>query len=52
MAGLGAGLFKNLDEIKKIRRVDRVFYPSEDGGRAEEKYRGWKKALERALEPV
>jgi glycerol kinase len=48
MAGLGTGLFKSLDAIKHLRVVDRVFTPQAPAYEMDERYRLWRKAVERA----
>jgi glycerol kinase len=47
-AGLAAGFWKSLDELKQNWDVDRVFEPQWDTARRAEGYRGWKRAVERA----
>ncbi len=49
LAGLAAGLWRSLDEIKKNWRVERVFKPKMDAERREKLYNGWKAAVKRAL---
>jgi len=48
-AGLAARLWKNLDELKKIWRPDKVFEPFMPKSLREEKYKWWLRAVERAL---
>lgn len=45
LAGLGAGVFANREEIRAARQVERTFTP---GGKHEEGYQLWKRAVERA----
>jgi glycerol kinase len=49
LAGLGAGIFANRDEIRQRRAVDRTFTP---GPRHDEAYQLWKRAVERAAKWV
>jgi glycerol kinase len=51
-AGLATGLWEGLDELLANWRVDRVFSPEWDEEKREEGYRGWKKAVQRALDWV
>ncbi len=48
LSGLAVGFWKNIDEIKAIREVDRIFKPEIDESLRKQKYNGWKKAVERA----
>lgn len=45
LAGLGAGVWSSLDELRAIWRLDRRFEPGPDDGTA---YARWKRAVERA----
>ena len=45
LAGLAVGVWKDLDELRDLRVSERVFQPQEI---SEEKYRLWKRAVERA----
>ncbi len=47
LAGLGVGYWKNIDEIESIWKPERTFEPSPDRELADEKYSGWKRAVER-----
>mgnify|MGYP001852220278 CR=1 FL=1 len=47
LAGLGCGIFKSEDEIKKLWEVDKVFTPKMDEETREELYSRWCKAVER-----
>jgi glycerol kinase len=49
LAGLAIGLWKNLDEIAKNWKLDRVFKPRMDIETRERLYRGWRAAVQRAL---
>lgn len=46
-AGLAAGVYKNLDELKEINRHDRtLFQPKIDAKEREVMYKRWKKAVQ------
>jgi len=47
LAGLAVGYWKSLDEIEEIWQAGSTFEPTADGEAMEEKYLGWKKAVER-----
>lgn len=49
LAGLAVDYWKDLDEIKKLWRVEKVFEPKMDEETREKLYRGWKEAVKRAL---
>lgn len=46
LAGLGAGVWKSFDEVKKICEIEKTFYPQMDEETREELYDGWKRAVE------
>ncbi len=48
MAGLAIGFWKDLDEIERIREVDRIFVPAIDNITREDMLKGWHKAVDRA----
>jgi glycerol kinase len=48
MAGLGAGVWKNVDELKQVRAVDREFQPTSTAKDRREKLKIWRKAVRRA----
>lgn len=48
LAGLGAGLWKNTDELADIRSVERVFHPATTKKDRREKLKQWHKAVKRA----
>jgi glycerol kinase len=50
LAGLAMGVWDDLDELRNLRRVDRVFRPSMPKDVREEKRRMWKRAVTRALD--
>lgn len=50
LAGLAVRYWRDLDELEAARRVDRVFTPALGSERREVLYRGWKRAVERALD--
>jgi glycerol kinase len=47
LAGLGAGVFKSLDDIAKTRRSARLFQPSTDRTKRDVLYAGWRAAVAR-----
>lgn len=48
LAGLAVGVWKNTDEIRGYRRIDRVFKPNMEKAHSEELYRNWKRAVDRS----
>ena len=48
MAGLACGFWKDLDEIKSHRKVDKSFVPTRSYDEIEKLYSGWKLAVKRA----
>jgi glycerol kinase len=48
MAGLACGLWKDLDEIKALRKTDKSFKPAMPADEVEWLYSGWKMAVRRA----
>ena len=49
LAGLAAGYWAGLDDIRRNRSIDKVFTPSMDEDRRAELVRGWRKAVRCAL---
>ena len=47
-AGLGAGFWKDLEDVKKNHRIERVYTPTMSKEEAEQRYKGWLKAVEAA----
>ncbi len=47
LAGLAFGFWKNLEEIKNFKKMDRTFNPEMPASETEELYAGWKKAVAR-----
>jgi len=45
LAGLAVGFWKDLDEIKALRKSDKTFQPKMEKGKVDELYKGWKKAV-------
>jgi glycerol kinase len=45
LAGLGAGVWKSFEEVKKICETEKTFYPQMDEKTREELYDGWKRAV-------
>ncbi|NLW70555.1 MAG: glycerol kinase GlpK [Eubacteriaceae bacterium] len=49
LAGLGAGIFPDMDFLGKLRRTGRVFEPKTERKKARELLEGWEKAVQRCL---
>lgn len=49
LAGLKAGIWKNSDELSRLKSVEKEFVPLMDNQKREELLRGWKKALRQAM---
>jgi glycerol kinase len=49
LAGLGAGFYKNKDEIKEYNGIGRVFKPQMGAVKRDELLSGWKKAVGQAM---
>jgi glycerol kinase len=47
MAGLACGLWKDLDEIKSLRKIDKTFQPAMQAHEVGKLYAGWKLAVKR-----
>ena len=47
-AGLAAGVWSGLDDLRANWGIDRTFEPSWDDERRARGYRGWQRAVERA----
>ncbi len=50
LAGLACGMWENLDELKRLRRSDRVFAPQRQVSDCDRDYRLWKRAVSRAAD--
>jgi glycerol kinase len=50
MAGLAVGFWEDFDEIERVREVDRIFIPAIASDKKEEMLKGWKKAVDRAMD--
>jgi len=50
LAGLAVGVWDDLDELKNLRKVDRVFKPTMPAEVRERVRAGWKRAVRRALD--
>ena len=48
LAGLGVGLWKDMDQLGRHWRLDRRFEPAMSEERRQELYHGWERAVERA----
>jgi len=49
LAGLGVGVYSNLDEFRRVWRIDRAFAPSIGAAEREVLIAGWHRAVERSL---
>ncbi|MGC8971613.1 MAG: FGGY-family carbohydrate kinase [bacterium] len=49
IAGLTVGLWNNLEELKPLREIDRIFIPKMEQEEREKLYEGWKQAVRRSL---
>ena len=49
LAGLGVGLWKNINELESHRQVDRVFSPQMSESRRQDKLSAWRHAVKRVL---
>ena len=49
LAGIAVGYWKGLDDVKNRLDIERVFEPSKDKKKQATRYKGWKKAVTRAL---
>ena len=47
LAGLAAGVWKDLAELEQVRQIDRVFFPQEDRG---QEWKTWRRAVRRSLD--
>ena len=52
LSGLAVGFWKDMEEIERIREVDKVFEPKMDMEKREKRYRGWLRAVERSRDWV
>lgn len=50
LAGLACGMWKSMDEIRRLRRSDRIFVPQRVQSDCDEDYRLWKRAVGRAAD--
>ncbi len=48
LAGLAAGVWSSLDEIASLWQLDREFIPASTAAGADQRYAGWKRAVDRA----
>ena len=49
LAGLAVGVYRSLDELREIRRIDREFCPTMSAQERTKLYDGWKDAVRRSL---
>lgn len=50
LAGLAVGFWKDLQELRGRASIERTFVPDGDEAKRTRRYKGWKKAVKRALE--
>ena len=50
MAGLAVGFWEDFDEIERVREVDRIFVPAIAIDKKEKMLKGWRKAVDRAMD--
>ena len=50
LAGLAVGFWKDQAEIKSLWTLDRLYEPEMEDERREKLLKGWKKAVDRALD--
>lgn len=50
LAGIATGFWSGLDELRDKVKVEKIFEPSKDEAKRQERYKGWKKAVNRAIE--
>ena len=50
LAGLAVGYWNGLDDVRNRLHIERVFEPSADKEKQVQRYKGWKKAVSRALQ--
>ena len=48
LAGLAAGVWRDFDELERLRRSQRVFRPHREGAECAGEYRQWRRAVERS----
>ncbi|MGM5629316.1 glycerol kinase GlpK [Apibacter raozihei] len=46
MGGLGLKVWKDLEEVSKLRGIDNFYYPTMENAQRENLYNGWKEAVE------
>lgn len=49
LAGLSAGVWKDISDIRDLRRTQRLFEPSMEAEQAAERMKNWHRAIERSL---
>ncbi|AEC16762.1 glycerol kinase [Gallibacterium anatis UMN179] len=50
LAGLATGFWKDLEELRDKASIERTFLPDQNEAKQQRRYKGWKKAVKRALE--
>ena len=46
---LGLGIYKSLDELAKLKRVQKIFRPQMNSKLVQKNYAGWQRAVKRVL---
>jgi glycerol kinase len=49
LAGLGCGIWKNLDDIKNLRKKEKIFSPNMEEGSRKKYFYGWKESVKKVL---
>ena len=49
LAGLAIGFWNSLDDVRNRLTIERFFQPSSDKEKQVQRYKGWQKAVSRAL---
>ncbi|MFU2133680.1 glycerol kinase [Gallibacterium genomosp. 1] len=50
LAGLATGFWEDLEELRDKASIERTFLPDQNEAKQQRRYKGWKKAVKRALE--
>ncbi len=51
LAGLGAGVFKDISELKQIRKINKIFTPSMDNEKKQRLIEGWQTSVKMCMSP-
>jgi len=49
MAGITVGVWKDMDDVASLRKIDKTFGPSMDAGKRDQLYKGWQQAVKKVL---